>query len=353
MPHTGSDTIVIAAIIAVAAIVSIWRIVALIILGSSLAVVLIPLHRRLVRHTREVVSAAMITIAVFLLLAGCVYATVAILAANAGVMTTLFSAIAGWLANPTTDPAVYGVPLPKETLSAILVQGNALFSNSLSTIQKNLTDIIVSLAVFFFSFFLLLLKGETLKDWFMSRMPVPVQEQMPRIEKVTVDTLYAIYIVQVAIAVLTFFISIPVFYFLGYGNVLFYSFLAAFCELVPVLGSSVAFIIVGAYALALGDIRGVLILFVFGYLIVSAVPEIYIRPALIGRRVKIHWLIMFVGVIGGILTMGIAGFVLGPLIIVLLITWYRIWKEKRRKNREHPKETGAGSSTGTGDEKPL
>ena len=54
------------------------------------------------------------------------------------------------------------------------------------------------------------------------------------------------------------------------------------------------------------------------------------RPVLVGRRVKIHPLIMFVGLIGGLLTMGIAGFVLGPLIIVLLMKSYRIWTDDRK-----------------------
>ena len=129
---------------------------------------------------------------------------------------------------------------------------------------------------------------------------------------------------------LTFFIAIPVFYLLGYGNILFYSFLAAFCELIPVLGSSVAFILVGAFSLALGDARGVFILFFLWYLIVSCVPEIYVRPVLVGRRVKIHPVIMFIGIIGGLLTMGLAGFVLGPVIIVLLITSYRIYIKERK-----------------------
>jgi predicted PurR-regulated permease PerM len=148
---------------------------------------------------------------------------------------------------------------------------------------------------------------------------------------VTVDVLYAIYVVQIAIAVLTFFIAIPVFYLLGYGNILFYSFLAAFCELIPVLGSSVAFILIGAYALALGDTRGVFILFVFGYLVVSCLPEIYVRPVLVGRRVKINPVIMFIGIIGGLLTMGLAGFVLGPLIIVLIITSYRMYFDEQKE----------------------
>jgi predicted PurR-regulated permease PerM len=155
-----------------------------------------------------------------------------------------------------------------------------------------------------------------------------------KLSEVTVDTLYAIYIVQIAIAVLTFFIALPVFYLLGYGNIIFYSFLAAFCELIPVLGSSVAFILIGTYALALGDTRGVFILFFLGYLIVSCVPEIYVRPVLVGRRVKIHPLIMFIGIISGILTMGLAGFVLGPVIIVLIITSYRMYVQERKDRGE-------------------
>ena len=151
---------------------------------------------------------------------------------------------------------------------------------------------------------------------------------------VTSDTLYAIYIVQIAIAVLTFFISLPVFYLLGYGNIVFLSFLAAFCELIPVLGASVAFLLVGMYALAIGDMWGVFILFFFGYVIVSCLPEIYIRPVLVGKRVKIHPVIMFIGIISGILTLGIAGFVLGPLIIVLLITTYRLSVQEKKDRDE-------------------
>jgi predicted PurR-regulated permease PerM len=152
-----------------------------------------------------------------------------------------------------------------------------------------------------------------------------------RLSGVTVDTLYAIYIVQIAIAFLTFFLALPVFYLLGYGNVIFYSFLAAFCELIPVLGSSVVFLLMGTYAFALGDTRGVLILFFFGYLIVSCVPEFYIRPVLVGRRVKIHPVIMFIGIVGGTLTMGLVGFVLGPVIIVLLITSYRMYVQEKKE----------------------
>jgi predicted PurR-regulated permease PerM len=185
--------------------------------------------------------------------------------------------------------------------------------------------------VFFFSLSALIYHGNWLKNRFMSHMPPVICDYVNRLSAVTVDTLYAIYVVQIVIAVLTFFIALPVFYLLGYGNILFYSFLAAFCELVPILGSSSTFVLIGAYALALGDTRGVFIAFFFGYLIVSCVPEIYVRPVLVGRRVKINAMIMFIGIIGGILTMGLAGFVLGPVIIVLLINSFRIYANDRKE----------------------
>ena len=167
-------------------------------------------------------------------------------------------------------------------------------------------------------------------------MPASLNTFVNRLSDVTVDTLYAVYVVQVAIAVLTFFIALPVFYLLGYGNILFYSFFAAFCELIPILGASIAFLLIGAYALAIGDIQGVIILFVFGYLGVSCLPEIFVRPVLIGRRVKINPVIMFIGIVGGILTMGLAGFVLGPVLVVLLITSYRWYVLERKENTAIP-----------------
>jgi predicted PurR-regulated permease PerM len=325
----------------VVALVIFWPILDMVVLGASLAVVLLPLHHRLVRYTRPAISSAIITGSLFILLAGAVYISVMILKANGGLTDQIFVTIGSWLDNPATHPGAFGVTISKDTLSLWLAKGNALFVNYWTTLANNLLLIVFKGLVFFISFFLLLLKGTAIRDRIYRHLPQPVRNYWDQLAPVTVDTLYVIYIVQFAIAALTFFIAIPVFYLLGYGNILFYSFLAALCEAVPILGSSVAFIIVGAYALALGDLRGVLIMVILGYVVVSALPEIYVRPVLVGWRVKIHPVIMFVGLIGGILTMGLAGFVLGPLIIVLLMRSYRIWTDDRKGVLGTPEQVSA------------
>lgn len=332
MPRMDRDLypFIIVVFLTVLSLVVFWSVLDMVVLGASLAVVLYPLHQKLIHYIRPAISSAIITLCLFTVIAGTVWATIMILQANVGLLNQMFATIGTWLDNPTTHPEAFGVPISRGTLSGWLVEGNSLFVNYWATLTDNLLLIVLKGLIFFSSFFLLLLKGKALKERVDQYLPQPVKNYYDQLLPVTTDTLYVIYIVQIVIAVLTFFIAIPVFYLLGYGNVLFYSFLAAFCELIPILGSSVAFIIIGAFALALSDMRGVMILFFLGYLVVSAFPEIYVRPALVGRRVKIHWLIMFIGIIGGILTMGIAGFVLGPLIIVLLMKSYRIWTEDRK-----------------------
>ncbi|HUH78405.1 MAG TPA: AI-2E family transporter [Methanoregula sp.] len=317
-------------VLTVIAFAVLWSVMDMVLLGASLAIVLMPLHHRISRRISPLASSVLVTAGVAAAFLGTAALALHLLVANEDVLSTIFTTIGAWLNNPATDPAIFGFPIPKPTLGHMLDIGNALFVNYEKTIMNDLPVIVFKAFVFFFSLSVLLLKGDRIKQRIMSHLPGPLHGYVTKMSDVTVDTLYVVYVVQIAIAVLTFFIALPVFWLLGYGNILFYSFLAAFTELIPVLGSSVAFIIIGAYAFSLGDARGVLILFILGYLVVSCLPEISLRPVLVGRRVKIHPILMFIGIIGGLFTMGLAGFVLGPVIVVLLITSYRIYIREKR-----------------------
>ncbi len=299
-------------IISLVTLVAFWSVMDMVLLGASLAVILIPVHHILSKKTNRVLSASLVTIGVFLVFAGFAFATISILQANTGTLASVFTTIGAWLGNPSSNPTLFGLPLNKSHFAFLFSEGDALFLNYWTTILGNIPTIAFKMFIFFFSFFILLLHGEELKERIMVRLPKSIKSYAEQLSPVTVDVLYAIYVVQIAIAALTFFISLPVFYLLGYGNILFYSFLAAFCELVPVLGSSVAFILIGAYSFSINDMRGVIILFILGYLVVSCLPEIFIRPELVGRRAKIHPVIMFIGIIGGTADHGTGRFCAGP-----------------------------------------
>ena len=322
---------IILVILTILAFAIFWSIMDMVLLGASLAVVLIPLHHRLSLHLQPWISALVMTLAVLGIFCAMGLITLTIFSANSITLTQMFTTIGNWLNDPLTNPMSYGVPLSKTSLTSLLQDGTALFVDYQKTLLTYLPIILFKMFVFFTTLFMLFLRGEDIRIKIIEHVPAALKKYINQLSDATGDTLYAIYYVQIAVAVLTFFMAIPVFYLLGYGDIIFYAYFAAFCELIPIIGSSAAFILIGAYAQAMGDTRGVLILFFLGYLIVSLVPEVYVRPVLIGRRVKVHPVIMFIGIVGGILTMGLAGFVLGPLIIVLVITSYRMYTEERKE----------------------
>jgi predicted PurR-regulated permease PerM len=313
-----------------ATLIIFWKLLDVVVLAISIAVVLFPLHIYFRKWINRYLSAALITVFIFVALVATAIFCISVLSENSGTLQEIVGTIERWVENPATDPRVFGLPVERVQVLTWLEQAKSIFFRYWTIIFSDITTIGLKVIVFFASLYVLLLHGESLKKRIMAGVPEFIQQRVQKMSDGIVDTLYAIYVVHIGIAALTFVIALPFFWFLGYGHVLFYSFLCAFCELVPVLGSSIVFIFMGTYALSIGDINGVLILFFLGYIGVSALPEIYVRPVLMGRRVRLHPLLMLIGFFGGLITMGLAGFVLGPVFIVLLFNGYKILIEERK-----------------------
>jgi predicted PurR-regulated permease PerM len=324
--------------ILIATLIIFWNILDVVVLAISIAVVLYPLQVYCMNCLNRYISATLITLLVFVVLVATVLFCIFVISQNSSALQEVVDTIEHWTQNPSTDLRVFGLPVERGQVSTWLDLSKSLFLRYWQMIFSDVTTIALDSIIFFASLYVLLVHGEQFRVRIMARIPDTVRGHVQKMADDIVDTLYAIYVVLVAIAALTFVISIPVFWVLGYGHVLFYSFLCAICELIPVLGSSVVFIFLGAYALSIGDITGVLILFFFGYICVAALPEIFVRPVLMGRRLKLHPLLMLIGFIGGIIALGMVGFVIGPVIIVLLMDIYRLLFVEK-KEPENPAES--------------
>lgn len=324
--------------ILIAALIIFWNLLDVVVLAISIAVVLYPLQVYCMNCLNRYISATLITILVFVVIVATVLFCISVISQNSSALQEVVDTIEHWTQNPSTDLRVFGLPVERGQVSAWLDLSKSLFLRYWQMIFSDVTTIALKTVIFFASLYVLLVHGEQFRVRIMARIPDTVRGHVQKMADDIVDTLYAIYVVLVAIAALTFVISIPVFWVLGYGHILFYSFLCAICELIPVLGSSVVFIFLGAYALSIGDITGVLILFFFGYICVAALPEIFVRPVLMGRRLKLHPLLMLIGFIGGIIALGMVGFVIGPVIIVLLMDIYRLLFVEK-KEPENPAES--------------
>jgi len=107
-------------------------------------------------------------------------------------------------------------------------------------------------------------------------------------------------------------------------------FLLATCVFVlglfPVAGSSLVWIPVVIWQLMTGQIIAAIMMAAYGLLIIGGVDN-FLKPYLISRGSRMPFLLVFFGVIGGVMTFGILGIFLGPMLLALGLALTREWLE--------------------------
>lgn len=122
-----------------------------------------------------------------------------------------------------------------------------------------------------------------------------------------------------------------VFFFLGIGNLVFWSVAFALFSLVPVVGTSLIWVPWTAYFFLSGSwIKG-LVLLAAAMLFIGMIDNI-LRPILIEGRAKMHTLLVFFSIMGGIAYAGIVGMIFGPILISLFLTMLELYKIEFRED---------------------
>ncbi len=81
--------------------------------------------------------------------------------------------------------------------------------------------------------------------------------------------------------------------------------------------------------LAHGDTQAALGLFLWGALVVSWVDNL-IRPLVISGPTRIPFLLVFLGVLGGLQAFGLIGLFLGPVVLAIALAIWREWLVHKR-----------------------
>lgn len=332
--------------IIIAAAIAFWDLMWVLILSLSVAVVVMPLHRRLSRKIGEEVSAVVVSFLLFLILLGAIISVVSILQANSDYLAEIFATLLDWFRMQMSNQAAWGLPISSDRVVEWIHSQIGRFEVYITDIVQQIPMLIVQFCVFFLTLYYALLRGDQVLNEVLSHLPHKVASALSRMSEVTVNTLYAIYVVHVATSVITFIIAVPFFYFLGYGHVIFYSLTAAIFQLIPIIGPSLLMVLIAVYAFALGDIRGVFLIALIGYPVVCALPDLYFRPMMMGARASIHPVIMWIGFFGGLAVMGIVGFVLGPLFLALIVSGYHILMEDIRAREAEEGRSLPGENRG-------
>ncbi|MDD1712986.1 MAG: AI-2E family transporter [Methanoregulaceae archaeon] len=305
-----------------------------VVLGLTLAVVLHPLNKKLCERFRESLSAGLVTLAAATFLVVLVIVVMSFLLSGGGMMIDMIKTIVSWLGTLLPGGVISG-SMAGAAINQIITSLKAV----ILPIISSFTGIIFYFIIFFLSVFLFLLKGPRVYEEIMTSLPTRLKESVGKISGVSTNTLYAIYIVMVEVAILTTIIALPIFYLLGFPAYIQISIMCGLAQFVPFIGPLIVIGFLVIYQIASGNIAGALIMIFIVYPVVFFIPGTLVKSKLMGNRVAIHPILLMVGIIGGISIMGIPGLILGPLFIALLISGYKILIDQVKMVKE-ANETG-------------
>lgn len=93
-------------------------------------------------------------------------------------------------------------------------------------------------------------------------------------------------------------------------------------------GAPLIFIVGSLYLFGESNLGAASGLFVFGTIVVFVVDHV-IRPTLIGGPVRLPFLWVLLGILGGLESFGVVGLFIGPVVMAALIALWREWVESR------------------------
>jgi predicted PurR-regulated permease PerM len=109
------------------------------------------------------------------------------------------------------------------------------------------------------------------------------------------------------------------FWFLGLPSALLWGVVMIFLSMIPMLGAFIVWVPAAIYLALTGHWVYAIILAVWGALVIGSIDN-FLRPKLVGERTRLHELLVFFSVLGGLQVFGVLGIVLGPVIVAITIT---------------------------------
>ncbi len=201
--------------------------------------------------------------------------------------------------------------------------GSNLLVDSITNITKNSLTFIIQFFIMTYTLFFFLRDGEKILGKLMHYSPLgDVYEKMlySKFISTTKATLKTTFIV----GGFQGFLGGILFAIVGIKGFLVWGVIMMLAAIIPALGTPIITVPATIIMFLSGNIwQGVVL--AIGAIIISTVDNV-IRPPLLGKDIELHPLIVFFSTLGGLIWLGISGFIIGPIIASLCIAFMTIYE---------------------------
>ncbi len=204
-----------------------------------------------------------------------------------------------------------------QNVSQFLVAQTTSFAKSLSVLAFHL--FVLLLSTFFF-----LRDGDKVIHEFKELIPVARKYRkilFDKLQAMSRGILYGIF----GAAMAQGFLGGIGFALAGIENAAFWGTIMAFFSIVPYVGATLIWIPAALILFITGHWVAGLFLVLWGMFVVGTVDN-FIKPIVIGESARIHPLLSFLTILGGIFTMGLPGLIIAPYLLSLALTFLYIYK---------------------------
>jgi predicted PurR-regulated permease PerM len=309
-----------------------------IVLGISLAVLFQPWYAKLSRVLKGHDGAAASLIVFFtiaIILVPLIFFGIQLFFEAQGLYGNISSGGGEYINNIFKEVVQRFLPGVKVDLTVYIEQAIGLVVNNLGRIFSGALNIVTTFFLSFFALYYFLKDGSRLRSIMVTRSPLPeehTEEILTKLHDMTSSVIRGSIVISFLYGL---FVGLGFFIF-GLPSAILWGGVTVIASFIPVFGVMLI-VIPGIFALAIGgNLYAALGLFIWT-IAMSSFMENFLRPRLIGRRAKIHPLLMLFAVLGGISFFGPIGILLGPLALSLLLTLIEIYPllstEAKRKAR--------------------
>jgi len=187
-----------------------------------------------------------------------------------------------------------------------------------SSIASNILNFFVYFFFMLLVIYYLLIDGDRLFSFIVDLSPLPKDQDDQLIQKFK-DMAGAILIGNGLCGIIQGVAGGIVFSLFGLKSPLLWGVIMGLLAFLPIIGIGAVLIPTAAFLIVKGRIAAGIFFIVF-YVFLSGGVEYLLKPKLVGKRVKMHTLLVFLSIIGGLKFFGILGIVYGPLITTAFLT---------------------------------
>ena len=241
--------------------------------------------------------------------------------------------LASWIKNASGGTAM---PATSTFLPKVAAEANQYLQIALAGLATAVVDATLFLMMLFF---LLRDEGE-IRDVFRGVSPLTRGQETEAMHHLT-RTVKGVLQSMIVVPLLQGVVGFVGFWALGVPAPLLWSAMVVFAALIPLVGSPLAWIPASLYLfLAVSPTRGVLMA-LYGTFAISMVDNL-LKPIILKGAAQIHTMLGFLSILGGLYAFGPKGLIVGPVVLSLVLSAYRIYRyDVLRWRDEHPPDEPA------------